>query len=297
MKYLDQDLTVVVVYPDKVALGVNAYLVKNKLPPVEVKELEYGMDEVTRISNTLGAKLLSGHEATIHGLLNILESHVDILWVISHGNEEGFFLNDGLVNASELTSLVRSAGVFLCVLNTCESYEAAHRMASELDVAVLCTITAVPDRSAFISGTLFARHLAAGMDYVTAWDKAKPGQNHPYQLFQARRPMNPQSRPNTPQNPKGHPATTEETLYQLENSVAELKRIVYGYPDLGLPPLRQITNELAKQFDVLKEDMQVMNRKLDNIERVQAERNRTMWFILFGLIVIGIAVAYLIFKG
>ena len=298
MNYLDQPIRVVIIYPDKLTQAINDFQKKQGLVETEIKPLEFGMDEVVRVSHSLDAELVSGHDATIHGLLNVLETHVDILWVITHGVEEGFFLNDGLINASELTSLVRSAGVFLCVLNTCESYEVAHKMASELDVAVLCTVSPVPDRSAFISGTLFARHLAAGMDYVDAWKKASPGQDHPYQLFQARRGMNP--RPPRPSGfrPSGsEPLPVEETLQQLESSVAELKRIIYGYPDLGLPPLRQITNDLSRELVALKETMANISRKLDSIEKTQIERNRLIIAVVIGMVVIGLAVGYLILKG
>lgn len=293
MLYLDQELRVVVVYPEKVALSVNRHRVGRGLPEIQVKELEFGLDEVQRVVNPLKAELLTSTDATIHGLLDILSGHVDILWIITHGMEGGFFLNDGLVNASELTSLLRSAGTFLCVLNTCESYEVAHKIASELDVAILCTVSPVPDRSAFISGTLFARHLASGLDYVTAWEKAKPGQDHPYQLFQARRVMNPRPIP----RPKGQPQSLEETVYMLENSLAEFNRTIYGVPELNVPPLRQMANDLTIQFKEMKESLRHMSDKLDKIEQVQSERSKLMVYIIIGLLVIGAAVGYLVVKG
>lgn len=279
------ELRVVVVYPDNTEEAINKWRKRKGLEEIPAQELEFGLDELQRVVNPLRAELVTGNDATIHGLLNILSGTVHILWVITHGVEEGFFLNDGLVNASELTSLLRSAGTFLCVLNTCESYETAYRIVSELDVALLCTVSTVPDRTAFISGTLFARHLAAGLDYITAWEKAKPGQEHPYQLFQSRRAMNLK-----PQEQSRKPQSLEESIHHLEETVGELKRVVYGYPELQLPPLRQLVNELTK-------DMLKIQNQLEDIRKTQAERSRLMWVILAGLIGIGTAVLWLVFRS
>lgn len=280
---MNKDLRVVVVYPDDTEGAINEWRKRKGLGEVPSQELKFGLDELQRVVNPLRAELITGNDATIYGLLNILSGTVHILWIITHGVEEGFFLNDGLVNASELTSLLRSAGTFLCVLNTCESYETAYRISSELDIALLCTVAPVPDRTAFISGTLFARHLAAGQDYVTAWEKAKPGQEHPYQLFQARRAMIPrQTEPKKNQS-------LEEAIHHLENTVNELKRVVYGYPELQLPPLRQLVNELTR-------DMAKIQDQLKDIQKTQTERSRIMWVILVGLIGIGIAVLWLVFR-
>lgn len=285
MIYLDDEINVVVVYPNRVGEAITKWRQEKGLPAIEVKELQYGMSELQRVVNPLRATLLTEDDATINGLLTHLSGTVDILWVISHGAQEGFFLNDGLVNASELTSLLRSADTFLCVLNTCESYETAHQIAWEMDVAILCTISEVPDRTAFISGALFARHLAAGLDYVTAWEKAKPGQEHPYQLFQARREMNPRV-PSIP--PIGRPL--EETVYQLEQSVRDLQGIVRGSPDMGLKPLRQMVNEMASDISLIKDEMR-------EIKKIQNERSRLNWWILIALVVIGLAVIWLVFQG
>lgn len=291
MDYNGKKLEVVVVYP-QVVDAVIAYRKDKGLPEAPVEELRYGLDEVMEIVNTLDAELLTGRRATFTGLLDSLHRPIDILWVLTHGVAEGWFLNDGLIVASELTSLVRSSGIFLTVLNSCSSYPLAHAVAEELGTALLCTITEVPDRQAFLAGTLFARHLAAGLDYVTAWEKAKPGQKHPYVLIEARGEMNPSDRG---RGSAGNPVPGDYAA--LRSAIAELERVVYGDTRFGAPPLREAFNSLKDRLSAIENSLNQLKNSVSTIEKNQAERNRIfigMAIILFLLLV---TVAYQQFGG
>lgn len=283
MEYSGNGQRTLVIFP-QVAEAIAAYYLAKGVPNVKVEELKFGLDEVMQIVNSLGARLLTGDQANIHGFLEILKEPWDIIWIISHGVPEGWFLNDGIVNTSETTAFVRHAQTFLLVLNSCESFEVANTIAEELEIALLCTIAQVPDRTAFITGVLFARNLASGLDYVEAWSRAKPGQKHPYVLIEARRPMgnNPNERRNFTRARGELPDV--ETLTRFFGSVEELERIVYGSPRLGLAPLRELTVQLQRDIAEIKNtELAGIKSQLTIIQRTQQQRN--IQFLVMAVII------------
>lgn len=291
LNYNHDDPRIVVVFP-QVADAIAQYRESRNLPEIKVDELKYGMDEVMVIVNLLGAQLCTGKQATIHGLIDILAEPTDILWILTHGIEEGWFLNDGIVTASETTSLLRSAGVFLTVMNSCSSYEVAQTCADELETAFICTVTEVPDRQAFISGVLFARHLASGLDYVSAWERSKPGQKHPYVLIEAKglRSMNP--------NPRkaGMPPENFDmsTIRRFIESVSELEKIIYGDSRFGLLPMREITNQLQKDLNTIKDkDLVNIVAKIDDV--IQQQKVRNFWLIAQSVVIVILIIIVSIF--
>ena len=280
MAYRNDNHRIVVVYP-QVGEAITAYRKEKNLPEIKVSELRYGLDEVMSLVNLLDAELLTGDEATIHGLIRILSQPTDILWILTHGLSDGWFLKDGLVSASETTAFVRSSGVFLTVMNSCSSYEVAQTVADELGTAFISTLTEVPDRQAFITGTLFARHLASGLDYVSAWDRSRPGQKHPYVLIEAKRglTMNQRDRGAPPDN------LDMSTLRRFIQSVSELEKIVYGDVRFGLLPMRELTNQLKVEIENLKNrELAVIQMQLAEVIKKQTERNH--WLIGQGILII-----------
>lgn len=269
----DGELSAVVVFPDA-AEGINVERRKNGLAPIEVAPLQYGLAEVNEIVLSLNARLLAGPKATILGLIDALKDGTDILYVISHGEEKGFYLNDGLVVASELTSLVRSSGAFLTILNTCSSSKVAEIVALELGTAVIATVEEVPDRQALLTGILFCQHLAAGYDYVTAYELAKPGQNRVYVLIEARTDMSDrQGRQPRDQRPAPYTRAPmpidNETLTRFIAIVEDLDVIVNGSTRLGLAPLKDTVANLQGQLNnlaPLKDSFVAMTRELGLIK-------------------------------
>jgi hypothetical protein len=148
----------------------------------------------------------------------------------------------------------------------------------------------VPDRQAFITGVLFARHLATGVDYISAWNKAKPGQKHPYILIEARGAMTHQDRGRYVP-PDGPP------LEKLRQSIEELERIVYGSPRLGLPPLREMTNSLQKELLDIKTKLDRLQVDVQLIREGQRERTRLFYAMLVVIFALLISVAFLVFRG
>lgn len=217
-------------------------------------------DEVMQVVNTLGAKLLTGAQATIHGLLGILREGWDIVWLVTHANEQGWFLSDGLVSASEMTTMVRSCGAMLTVMNTCSSYEVAHAIHRELGTAFVCTVKEVPDRTAFITGTVFAQKIAAGLDFQTAFEAAKPGQNSTYTFLAAKGQLMPPAYENRPR-------TNIEELGQLAELIRRLDVIVNGSSQWNVNGLVPTVKDLEQKLDNLTVEVaklqanQIVNRR------------------------------------
>lgn len=281
------NLKVLVVFPNV----KNAIQQRRKalgLPEIEIAELEYGSEEVGELVNRLHATLLPGKRATIHGLLDVLEEGWDVIWLITHGEKEGWYLSDGLVNVSEMTSLIRSSGTFLTVMNTCSSYEVAAAAAEELGTAFICTLSEVPDRQAFITGVLFAQKLAAGYDYVTAYELARPGQKHPYVLIEARKPM----RQERPERGRSNQPLDRDTFQQFVESVKELDQIINGSTRLGLPALKDIRQVVEN----LQDDLQIIKVQLGDYDRRQRMRAYTMWTMAAILLVLTLIVTLIASK-
>lgn len=283
--------SVLVIYP-KVTEAVAKYHEERGLPPVNVSELKFGLDEVTQLVNLLGAELLSGENATIYNFLEKLNQEWDIIWLVTHGVPEGWFLYDGIVNPSETTAFIRAAATQLLVMNTCQSFEVANEIAGELGIALLCTIAEVPDRTAFIAGALFARQLASGLDYVEAWERSKPGQKHPYVLIEARRPMNPRDRGRSGSGQHLDP-NDPNSMFRL---VEEIDRVVFGSPRYG-PGLRELVNLLRDENDKRKARLDAIDAKLTQMQTRQDERNKLTWGLIIAVSLLLLAVGFLIVRG
>ena len=131
--------------------------------------------------------LRSGNEVTpVLGSVNrqqfldeVLRSDADLLWICSHGNEDGILLSDDILPAARLTQAAR--GRFsTVVLNTCNSFKTAQMLQNDTEAEIVATIVETPDEEAFYTGALFAHYLARTGDTAMAYDLAKPGGNRTY---------------------------------------------------------------------------------------------------------------------
>jgi hypothetical protein len=101
----------------------------------------------------------------------------DIVWFACHGGRDGVMLSgEQMLDTSTLIQLVRNSGAQLVVFNTCESEPVGLFVHYSADVSVISTIAAVGDQTAYVTGALLARNLAAGLDIRTAYARSKPGE-------------------------------------------------------------------------------------------------------------------------
>ena len=99
----------------------------------------------------------------------------DIIWFACHGTTEGVQLTDGILDTATLVSLVRASGARLVVLNTCESDMVGIYLWALTGAAVVATLSAIPDKAAYVAGALLADGLGRGMSIDDAFNRSKPG--------------------------------------------------------------------------------------------------------------------------
>lgn len=255
-------------------------------------------DEVMQVNNLLGGTLLTGYQSTVHGFLTMARQEFDIVWFATHGDDKGVYLNDGILETSELTAFVRSMNAQLTVFNTCSSKGVALALHDELQTEFICTLKAVPDRMAFITGVLFAQKLADGLDFFEAYEEAKPGQNSTYTYIGEKGRFMPPREPNryTPANSSQSPQMPDpQTLLNFIDSVKDLNLIVKGQSGL-LPPIREMINEIQKQMTGLEGKLASMQGQLDLIQSRQSVRNWAMWSMAAAIVILLIIVYILIHR-
>jgi hypothetical protein len=175
-------------------------------------------------------------------LREIRSGHYDILWLATHGIAErnvlgamkyGIQLSDGVMSSDDLVAQVR--GRFsLVYLNTCSSWQMAQQLQEEANVTVVGTITDIPDKTAYQTGSLFAAHLASGLTPAQAYRQSKRGGERIYIYLAALEP-DPTSIGTLLTKFEDFKRDTE--VYRLENQKADVRvrRVLYVSLALHVP--------------------------------------------------------------
>lgn len=105
----------------------------------------------------------------------------DAVFFLAHGSPDGILLDDApvLLSPGALVQLVRNR-FKLVYLNSCSSVALAQLIQNETGAAVICTLANVPDRDAYVTGSLFATSLARHGDIARAYKESLPGGNRIY---------------------------------------------------------------------------------------------------------------------
>lgn len=102
-----------------------------------------------------------------------------VLYLMTHGTQDGIYLSDGLFINALLTPLTK--GKFpLIVLNTCSSIVTAQTLQNETEAEVICTIKEVSDYEAAQTGVLFIEQLIKTGDPGLAYNAARSASNESY---------------------------------------------------------------------------------------------------------------------
>lgn len=147
--------------------------------------LEYGPPLIETITNSsLTVHSMQG-KITLRALSDECERGPwDLLWIMAHGNDDGVLLSDGLLKAAGLAQLVR--GRFRTIyLNSCSSLKPALMLIRSKDNMgnapdVICTLSALPDVTSYLTGTRFVLELSRTHNPRVAYDLAVPGDNDNY---------------------------------------------------------------------------------------------------------------------
>lgn len=168
---------------------------------------------VTRLAPTLRRREL---------LQALCTETFDVLWFATHGTADGVWLGEAdMLAGGDLVGMVRSAGLFGVVLNTCESAALAEMLHDETGVDVVCSVQATPDLSAFQMGVLFALHLGETGDFRAAFDRSRPGADAIFRYI-------PEYREALVVAPERYVFSTDElrTIYEAINEVRQRLSVV-----------------------------------------------------------------------
>lgn len=153
-------------------------------PHIEPIDLPQKTIEIASIQRYHDAVVLSGTVRDSDIAAAIVEEEYEIIWVISHGSDEGITLSDGILTAQALIQYVRVNESRLCVLNTCQSEEIALQIAAESGADVICTIGDIGNADALRLGQLLAGELAFVSNYRDAFDIVAPSESD-YRYYDA----------------------------------------------------------------------------------------------------------------
>lgn len=130
-------------------------------------------DEVEDVANLLNARIVQGAVDLARFFRELSGGQWELIWIASHGDEEGIQLSDGIISGDTLAAALRGTSARLIVLNTCSSETAAQRLYSAAGVPILCNVGPVPDTAAYATARRFAQELADGRDVAGAFAMAK----------------------------------------------------------------------------------------------------------------------------
>lgn len=146
-------------------------------------DLEFVDEEIQRVINFLSPRVLLG-VVTLAQVVDELQARpYDVIWFACHGDEKGIHLSDGTITAQMIAQLLRANKPRLLFLNTCSSLSLAMEIHDAINCQVIGTITEIPDREAFVTGSAFARAIAQGLSIDEAYNISRPSQNRTYVLL------------------------------------------------------------------------------------------------------------------
>lgn len=244
-------------------------------------DLAYRDEEIASVVNTLRPTLLSGN-VVVSSLIEQANKQWDLIWFASHGTKDGILLSDGMLPTAQLTTIIRSSGAQAVFLNTCESLGVALSIHNELQIAFVCTIQAVPDLTAYVTGRSFARQLADTGSVQEAYVRSKPGGNDSYIYLHGRNMEN-----NNPYRPYKSFSTSESD--EVLKDLRQLILMVKGDKDLGHVGIMQRLDDLQNNIELFHDDYQ--NFRQENKEKWILLENtlkfyRTGMFMILGIYIL-----------
>lgn len=229
-------------------------------------------DEVSAVvSSGLRVKLLSGRVTRRQIAGAITSGEYDLLWLATHGAQEGVYLSDGLWETNSMVSYVVANGIRHVFLNTCDSFAAANAIAQEAGVDVVATVGQAGDRTAYETGTFLASHLADGKEFRQAYELSKPGRNDTYLYLSGGLGRAPRRR-------EAGVDTHSAMLAHVERELRRVTSLIDGDPDYGIVGIRkdlaqvlQMTQAAREERDALRTELRAVVQQLTEERRERGE--------------------------
>ena len=244
--------------------------------------LTYSGNEVSQIVNTLkDSVLLSGH-VTHSDVMVQARSVFDIVWVISHMDENGIKLSDGYLSSQDFIQYFRRNKPKMIVLNTCNSVEAALDLHEELQSTIIATIVDVEDDLAYVTGAQLAHALSQGETAWDAYQNSKPGNNLQYRFIGRNHDF-------LNQREKETYISTRQDYSDLKKMIEDIQFALTDYKAM-LNESKQEIRDFRLKYEILISDSAAIKEQLRNSkserEQISARLNYfyAAWFLLIVII-------------
>lgn len=146
-------------------------------------DLIYVPEEVLQVVTALAVpteNVLREHVSQLDVMTILRRQRWSVIWWLSHADETGILLSDGVLTNEILVPMLRYPGADRHVINTCKSITLANLIHEETRATVIATRINVPDQQAFVTSTTMAFHLRGGKNFREAYELAKPPGNREY---------------------------------------------------------------------------------------------------------------------
>ena len=140
----------------------------------EHPDLPFMGAEVAAVSNQHDAVRLVGVVRDSDIAQAVQEGPYDLVWIASHGGDQGVLLSDGMLSIAGVGQYLRTSGARLCFINTCDSENVALSIISSGAADMICTIGEVGDNDATRLGILLAGELGRSDDFYEAYLAVRP---------------------------------------------------------------------------------------------------------------------------
>ena len=233
--------------------------------------------EVSTIQRNHETRLLSGVVRSEDVTAAITEDDYQIIWLVSHGIEDGVHLTEEILGVDALIQYAKSESIEMVVFNTCESENLALRVSGEAAVNVICTIATVDNGDAVRLGSLLAVKLTEDIDYREAYDAVSSGSSL-YRFYGI----------HSTRSAYRNTASSIGVSISLEDDVKELKAAVFGHYGVG-----GLVQETAKIKDNLAELLK-FKPLLISIEAMQKTNTSIPVYVFYGvLLLVALSIAAL----
>lgn len=225
--------------------------------------LKHGREEIENILQSgLQVTPRIGEIRSVDLVRLMRNADYDVVWLVTHGQHNGFLLTDGVFPYSRFAALVRDR-VKLVVLNSCEGLLTAQAIQNDTGAAVIATIKEIGEGDAYQFGTLLAQNLASLSTISGAYHASIPANNDSYVYLGGE---NAQAMPMDWLSLYTEIAKVAESVHSLRTEVALLKQSQVNTAEM-IRANQEATNAKLVHFERLIDEFQELVETLQEEDR------------------------------
>lgn len=272
----------ILVAPDLGQLGAGLAMAREEAQDI----LTSGLDVTPMIGRVTSTDLVRA----------LRDSRHFVLWLITHGQDKGILLSDGLYPYTRLAALVRNK-IGLVVLNTCDGIETAQAIQNATNAAIICSIKTIEDAEAYQFGALLARNLSIFQTIAAAYHASIPANNDCYVYLSG--DMEAESVNGMDwQALYTELAKVAEAVHGLRTDIAIMKAQQISVNE-KLNRYEQVLNELERivtslQHEDFRFDLELRNLSALSKSSINSSMTRSQYMMLVGTIVVLAVLVFLL---